>query len=54
MNLSNVSTRELVQELSKREGVEKIVVAPYEPYQIIMCEKNIADSGPAVLLRVLD
>ena len=31
MDLSNVSTAELVRELSHREGVEKIVVEPYQP-----------------------
>ena len=54
MDLSNVSTAELVRELSHREGVEKIVVEPYQPYQIIVDEHHISDSGPVVLLRVLD
>ena len=31
MDLKNASTRELVEELAKREAVEKIVVEPYEP-----------------------
>ena len=30
MDLSKFSTSELVEELVKREGVEKITVAPYE------------------------
>lgn len=54
MDLSNISTMELVQELSKREGVEKIAVEPYAPYQISTGEKNISDFGPIVLLRVWD
>ena len=54
MDLSNVSTAELVRELSSREGVEKITVEPYQPYQIIIEKQNISDSGPAVLLRVWD
>ena len=52
MDLSNVSTAELVRELSNREGVEKIVVEPYQPYQIIVGETHVSDSGPIVLLRV--
>lgn len=54
MNLKNVSTAELVRELSNREGVEKFTVEPYKPYQIIVGEQKISDSGPAVLLRVWD
>lgn len=54
MDLKNVSTAELVRELSNREGVEKIVVEPYQPYQIIVNEHHISDSGPIVLLQVWD
>ena len=54
MDLKNVSTAELVRELSIWEGVEKITVEPYQPYQIIIDKQNIFDSGPIVLLRVLD
>ena len=54
MDLKNISTAELVRELSNREGVEKIVVEPYQPYQIMVGEQNISDSGPIVLLQVWD
>ena len=54
MDLSNVSTAELVRELSNREGGEKIVGEPYQPYQIIVGETHVSDSGPIVLLRVWD
>lgn len=54
MDLKNISTAELVRELSHREGVEKIMVEPYQPYQIIVGETHVSDSGPIVLLRVLD
>ena len=54
MDMKNVSTAELVQELSHREGVEKIMVEPYQPYQIIVGETHISDSGPTVLLRIWD
>ena len=54
MDLSNVSTAELVRELSNREGVEKIVVEPYQPYPILAGEHHISDSGPIVLLQVWD
>ena len=54
MDLSNVSTAELVRELSNREGVEEIEVGPYQPYQIIAGEHHISDYGPIVLLQVWD
>ena len=41
MDFSNVSTAELVRE-------------PYQPYQIVVGEIHVSDSGPIVLLRVWD
>ena len=55
MDLKNVSTKELVEELALREAVEKIVVEPYEPCTITVGEKEIYnDGGPLVLLRICD
>ena len=54
MDLKNISTAELVRELSHREDVEKIMVEPYQPYQIIVGETHVSDSGPIALLRVWD
>ena len=54
MDLKNISTAELVRELSHREGVEKIMVEPYQPYQIIVGETHVSDSGPIALVRVWD
>lgn len=55
MNLENISTAQLVEELSKREGVEKITVAPYEACTITVDDKKINDDGgPAVILRITD
>ena len=54
MDLSKVSTRELVEELQKREAVESVAVAPYEEYRITVGGLEIADTGPAVILRVWD
>lgn len=54
MDLSIVPTRELVEELMKREAVEAVSVEPYQDYKIIVGNKQIIDSGPAVLLRVWD
>ena len=54
MDLKNISAAELARELSNGEGVEKIVVEPYQPYQIIVDEHHISDFGPIVLLQVWD
>ena len=54
MDLKDVSTKELVEELAKREGVEQIGVAPYEPYSITANGQTISDGGPVVILRVWD
>lgn len=55
MNLKNVSTKELVEELAKREAVERIVVEPYEPCTVTVSDEVIWDNGgPAVILMVLD
>ena len=55
MDLSKISTSKLVEELSKREGVEKITIAPYEDCSITVAGKKINDEGgPAILLRITD
>ncbi|MCH5320211.1 MAG: BC1881 family protein [Eubacterium sp.] len=55
MDLKNVSTKELVEELASREAVEKIAVAPYEPCSITVGDQKIYDDGgPVVILRIWD
>ena len=54
MDLSKISTAELVQELSKREAVEKLTVEPYQPYSITVGENTVSESGPIVILRIWD
>lgn len=54
MELSNISTKELVEELVTREAVEKIMIKPYQEYKIIIDNNEISDTGPAVILRIWD
>ena len=54
MNLQEISTAELVEELSKREAVETVVAEPYQAYKITVGEKEISDAGPAVIMRIWD
>ena len=54
MDLKNVSTKKLVEELASREAVEKIVVEPYEEYSITVGNQEISDGGPVVILRIWD
>lgn len=46
-SITNFSTKELVEELQKREGVETFFAIPYE-------DISVSVNGPAVLLVVID
>ena len=54
MNLSEIATVDLVRELARREGVETVTVAPYEPYTVTAGGQTTQDTGPAVILLVTD
>lgn len=55
VNLKSVSTRDLLEELKSREGVEAIKVSPYEDYTIeVELDDDINGSGPAIILVVTD
>ncbi|MDT8715446.1 BC1881 family protein [Clostridium sp. 19966] len=47
MKLSEIGTKELVEELKKREGVEARIVEPHTDTNISLC-------GPAIALVVID
>lgn len=47
MELKNVSTKELIDELRNREGVETTIAEPYE-------EVTVSTNGPAIVLVVID
>lgn len=47
MKLNEYSTKELVNELTKRTGVEFIVVEPYK-------KETIEVNGPIIVLKVND
>ena len=50
MDLKNVSTKELVEELALREAVE-----PYEACSITVGDEEVYnDGGPIVILRIWD
>ncbi len=59
LEIKNISTKDLVEELSGREGVEKFSVPVEGTDAIIIDEKdnNIEDArgdGPAIILRIID
>ncbi len=54
MELKNVSTKALVEELKTREGVEALRVAPYEPHTLTANGETIQSGGPVVILRIWD
>lgn len=47
MKLKEISTKDLTEELMKREGVEIIIAEPYE-------KKAIEIEGPAIIITVID
>lgn len=47
MDIKNISTRDLVEELKTREGVRTIEVDPYSPY-------SVGGTGPVIVLVVED
>lgn len=55
MDLKNISTKKLVEELASREAVERITVEPYEEYSITVGNQKIYDDGgPIVILKIWD
>lgn len=46
-DIKKIPTHLLVDELSKRAGVEKITVEPYQ-------DKTLEINGPAIILKVVD
>lgn len=52
--LADFSTTELVQELKHREGVKEVLVQPHDGYTILAGLNIIENTGPAVLLIVID
>jgi hypothetical protein len=52
--LAGFSTEDLVNELKLREGVQAVVVMPYEPFSIVSNTVKIKDTGPAILFVVID
>ena len=55
MIFSKISTKDLVEELSKRDGVDEYLVKPYEGYHIHVGTITYEDeTGPARILVVID
>ncbi|MCP3807147.1 BC1881 family protein [Paenibacillus sp. Lou8.1] len=46
----NQSTKNLSEELSKREGVEVITVEPHKEFKITVGQQEETFTGPAVIL----
>lgn len=48
------TTKELHEELVKREDVKEIIVAPYEPFKIVTDQGECESTGPARILINID
>lgn len=53
-SLKSFSTKQLVDELKNRKGVNNFNIAPYARYQIVSESILTDDVGPAILLEVID
>lgn len=53
-NISRLSTKTLIDELITREGIDRIIVLPYEKYQIIANAEQIKNTGPVIILVIND
>ena len=55
VNLKSVSTRDLVEELKTREGVETVEVDPYDEYAVeVEIDTDHRGTGPAIIMIVTD
>jgi len=53
-DLKKSPTKELVEELSKREAVHKFLVGPYEKFGVTTVSEGMYETGPAVILVITD
>lgn len=54
INIRNVSTAKLVEELRLREGVKEVFVPPYERLEIIVNGIRNIESGPVTVFVIVD
>ena len=54
MDVNEISTKALVEELKNRNGVKEITVEPYKPYHVDCTTHGLNSTGPAVILVVTD
>jgi len=52
--LSAASTKDLCNELTRREAVQRFDVEPYKPYTITVGSEVSTESGPAIIFKVWD
>lgn len=53
MTLKNISTRDLVDELTSRGGVEKVVTGSYQKYELIKKYSNDRSSTIAATVLII-
>ena len=52
--MEHVSTKEMVEILTGREGVERLIVNPHERFKVNIGDKEKADTGPVKIIIVYD
>ncbi len=52
--MEHVSTKEIVETLFGRKGVEQLVVNPHEEFKVSIGDNEKADTGPVKIIIVYD
>lgn len=53
-NLATYTTKDLVEELVRRQAVTHTSIEPYQTYEIRVGETLTSETGPAIILVVVD
>lgn len=55
--MNKINTKDLVEELSKREAVQEFIFEPYDEFEIKVKDQSLKldiDSGPCIILAIWD
>ncbi|OZV11689.1 hypothetical protein CIW83_13645 [Tissierella sp. P1] len=53
-NIKDIATKELIEELRNRNGVKELIAEPYDSFKIMVKEQILEETGPAIILVVID
>ena len=53
-NIKDIATKELIEELRNRNGVKELIAELYDSFKIMVKEQILEETGPAIILVVID